>query len=96
MQVKVSKTIKFEEVPDYVAELITECRTRLITSSELLRLSVHDLEIFTNRARQVQSSLSDIVENIEDCVNIANGWHEANTKQQEQDVPMGEQGFEQD
>tara|TARA_A100001011_G_C13783280_1_gene624019 strand:- start:281 stop:571 length:291 start_codon:yes stop_codon:yes gene_type:complete len=96
MQVKVSKTIKFEEVPDYVAELIAECKTSLITSSELLRLSVHDLEIFTNRARQVQSALSDIAENIEDCVNIANGWHEANTKQQAQETQMEEQVIEQD
>ena len=60
MQVKVSKTIKFEEVPDYIAGLITECKTSLVNSSQLLRLSAHDLEVFINRARQVQSALSDI------------------------------------
>ncbi len=96
MQVKVSKTIKFEEVPDYIAGLITECKTSLVNSSQLLRLSAHDLEVFINRARQVQSALSDISENIEDCVNIASGWHEANLKQDIQQEHVGEEVIEQD
>ena len=77
MQVKVSKTIRIEQVPEYVTSLMLECKKHLDTCSQKLLLSIHDVNNFVSSAQEAQNIMSDVAENIQDCINIANGWQEA-------------------
>ena len=78
MRVKVTKTIKLDEVPGFISDIIMKSKSKLLHSSDKLNQSVHDVQSFLSKCRDVQDELALVNDMLDDVINISTGWHEAN------------------
>jgi len=82
MNVKVSYTVNMEEVPTLVNELLSDCRQKLTADSGKLKFSLHNISQMFKDLNDVRETLVLVEQKVQDAINIASGWIEA---QQEPD-----------
>ncbi len=73
MKVKITHTIRYEDVPNIVNDILNKCRTELRRCSEvrfdILRLNDTAIEV-----AKVQDTLDLVSSQLEDCLNLCQGY----------------------
>ena len=82
MKVKVSYTIDYDDVPELVNKLITECKETLRTASNL-KFNIFDLEHSAQQTVQVQKDIDIVASKLDDCLSICFGYQQALNSQEE-------------
>ena len=93
MKVKITHTVRYEEVPNVVNELINKCRSELRRASEL-KFDILRLGETAREIRQIQDSLYLISSQLDDCLNLSHGYIEFDKQQSQvnEDTSSSEQG----
>ena len=81
MKVKITHTVRYEDVPNIVNELLNRCRFELKKSSEF-KFDILRLRDTAEEISKVQSTLDLVSSQLEDCLNLCQGY--ANFQQQQQ------------
>lgn len=73
MKVKITHTIRYEDVPNTINEILNKCRTELKRASEL-RFDMLRLEDTTVEIGKVQNTLDLVSTQLEDCLFLCQGY----------------------
>jgi hypothetical protein len=78
MNVKITHTIKYEEVPDFVQDKIKQCRDRLsdLCGVNIDFLGSSDAQRASEKILMLRHELSLIDMSLDDCINIISGYQE--------------------
>ena len=76
MKAKVTYTVDYEDVPKIVNKLVNECRDRLKNLSNF-KFDFFRLEHAAQEIQKIRGDLDLISEQLEDCLNLCNGYVEA-------------------
>tara|TARA_R110000824_G_scaffold100088_3_gene237907 strand:- start:2985 stop:3281 length:297 start_codon:yes stop_codon:yes gene_type:complete len=82
MKVKVSYTADYDDVPELVNKLVTECKETLRAASNL-KFNIFNLEQSSRLVAQVQKDVDIVASKLEDCLNICHGYQQAGQNQEE-------------
>ena len=92
MKVKITHTIRYEDVPNTINEILNKCRTELKRASEL-RFDILRLEDTTIEVGKVQDTLDLVSAQLEDCLILCQGYvqiqqHTTNADDEVQDLSL--------
>ena len=73
MKVKITHTVRYEDVPDLVNENLNKCRSELRRCAEL-KFNILRLEETTKEVVKAQEILDLVSSQLEDCLNLAQGY----------------------
>ena len=73
MRVKVTYTAEYEDVPDLVNDIVEKCRDELKKAADF-KFNITDLEKTAIEINSLQSKLSLVSAQLEDCYNISRGY----------------------
>ena len=65
-------------ITGFISDIIMKSKSKLLHSSDKLNQSVHDVQSFLSKCRDVQDELALVNDMLDDVINISTGWHEAN------------------
>jgi hypothetical protein len=84
MKVKVTYTVDYEDVPRLVSDLLADCRNKLQNSSEF-KFDFFELDSAAIEVSKLQEDLVLVSAQLSDCVNLCQGYLEA--QQEPQPLP---------
>ncbi len=93
MKVKVTHTVLYEDVPEFIFQLVRECKQE-ISSCENFKFNIADLRSSSAEVEKVKDKLDLVISKLEDCINISVGYANAQVEQQLSDVPEFHEGVE--
>jgi len=73
MKVRVAYTVDYEDVPNVVNDLLTKCREQLKRASQF-KFNILNLEKTTAEVVDLQKDLDTISTQLEDCLNLSQGY----------------------
>lgn len=73
MRVKITYTAEYEDVPDLVNEIVEKCRDELKKAADF-KFNITDLEKTAIEINSLQSKLSLVSAQLEDCYHISRGY----------------------
>ena len=73
MKVRVAYTVDYEDVPNVVNDLLSECRERLKRASQF-KFNILNLEKTTVEVAELQKDLDTVSAQLEDCLNLSRGY----------------------
>jgi len=73
MKVKVTHTVRYDDVPNIVNELINKCRSELVRCSEL-KFNILRLEDTTVEVSKIQETLDLVSSQLDDCLDLCSGY----------------------
>mgnify|MGYP006416797097 CR=1 FL=1 len=73
MKVRVTYTVDYEDVPNVVNDLLTKCREQLKRASQF-KFNILNLEKTTAEVADLQKELDTVSAQLEDCLNLSNGY----------------------
>ena len=73
MKVKITHTVRYEDIPGLVDENLNKCRSELRRCAEL-KFNILRLEETTKEIVEVQETLDLVSSQLEDCLNLAQGY----------------------
>ena len=80
MKVKVTYTTDYDDIPELVNKMLSECRDTLQQSSNF-KFNMFNLEESSSQILTVQKSLDLVASKLDDCLNIAHGYVQAQSAQ---------------
>ena len=80
MKVKVTYTLDLEDVPSLVSDMIQECKNKLESASKF-RFDFNSFERSARTVSEIQTQLEMITAQLDDCVNLTQGYLSANNPQ---------------
>ena len=80
MKVKVTYTTDYDDIPELVNKMLSECRDTLQQSSNF-KFNMFNLEESSSQILTVQKSLDLVASKLDDCLNIAHGYVQAQSTQ---------------
>ena len=73
MKVRIMHTVRYEDIPNILNELINKCRSELKRSSEF-KFNISNLAKTTEEIREIQETLDLVTSQLEDCLNLYQGY----------------------
>ena len=77
MKVKVTHTLDVKEVPKFVNQIITECRSMLQQQADKISVRLHNVSETIEEFNYILADLNLVQDKIEDAANILIGWDNA-------------------
>jgi len=83
MKVKLTYTADYEDVPQIINEIVEKCRNNLKRSSEF-KFNFLDLEKTAAEIMELQSTMSLVSSQLEDCYNMYRGYLQASQGEEQE------------
>ena len=95
MKVKITHTVLYEDVPEFVSELVRDCK-RQISSCQDFKFNIADLKNSSAEIEDVKNKLDLVISKLEDCLNISVGYLNAQVEKELSDIPDFDKDVEDD